>query len=77
MSAEKPWEDVEESPETKRIKEATKRMKQPPKMEGSPKPKPTPLPTDAWGKATELERKRKKLEKLTRPLRKALPGQGE
>lgn len=67
----KPWED--ESLKGEYWKEK-KRMSKPPLEEGSPKP---PSLTGAFGEAARLERRNKKIEKATKPLRKALPGQGQ
>jgi hypothetical protein len=72
VSDAKPWED--ESLKGEYYKEK-KRMQKPPQV-GSPKPKAKlPSATDAWGQAAGLEKRNKRIDKATAPIRKALPGQ--
>jgi len=68
MPSDKPWED--ESLKGEYYKEKA-RMKKPAAFAVLPN-----KATDAWAKAGQFTRRNQKIEEATRPLRKAIPGQG-
>lgn len=48
-----------------------------PKPKASPNVMKPPVPSDAWDQAEELAKRNRGIARKTRPLRQALPGQGE
>jgi hypothetical protein len=69
MSEAKPWED--ESLKGEYYKEKAK-MRRPPVAKKKPA---APGAIDAWGQAGQFAKRNRKIDKLTEPLRKSVPGQ--
>lgn len=73
-----PWDEYKsDDPKVLAEQERTKKLKAgrlnpPPALDAAKVPKAT----DAWGQAGKFAKRNRKIEAATRPIRKALPGQG-
>jgi hypothetical protein len=76
-----PWDDPSLANDaTKKIKKRTEELKLNPLKPSTPAKKAAPglsKLSDAYSQAEKFERRNRKVEEATRPLRKSIPGQGE
>lgn len=72
MDDSKPWEDESLKGEYKKEKARQAKIKA---MPVKPKPSPEPSFTGAMAQAYKLKKRNEKIDMLTKPLRKAVPGQ--